>query len=338
VTVRKKIKLALQGDGSHGAFSWGVLDALLADPRIEIEAIVGTSAGAKNAAVLAHGLAEGGNAGARQALTTFWQRIGTLAAVSPMQPTWLDRLISPGNMDFSPAWRVADLLSRQFSPSERNPADINQLRDLIEESIDFDRLRATAGPALFICETNILTGRIKVFSREEISAAAVMASSCLPLLFPAVEIEGEHYWDGGYCGNLPIFPLIYMGGGPDIVIVQLNPINIPAVPRAVGDIVDRMNTLSFNSSLMREMRMIHFVTGLINRGELPPGKHLRLFIHMIDAEAELSRLNASSKMNASETFLAYLFALGQARGEAFLAAQFDDIGQRSSNDIAATFL
>jgi NTE family protein len=315
-----------------------VLDALLADPRIEIEAIVGTSAGAMNAAVLAHGLAEGGNAGARQALTTFWQRIGTLAAVSPMQPTWLDRLISPGNMDFSPAWRVADLLSRQFSPSERNPADINPLRDLIEESIDFDRLRATAGPALFICETNILTGRIKVFSREEISAAAVMASSCLPLLFPAVEIEGEHYWDGGYCGNLPIFPLIYMGGGPDIVIVQLNPINIPAVPRAVGDIVDRMNTLSFNSSLMREMRMIHFVTGLINRGELPPGKHLRLFIHMIDAEAELSRLNASSKMNASETFLAYLFALGQARGEAFLAAQFDDIGQRSSNDIAATFL
>jgi NTE family protein len=337
-TGRKKIKLALQGGGSHGAFSWGVLDALLADERIEIEAIVGTSAGAMNAAVLAHGLAEGGNEGARRALSSFWGRIGTLAATSPLQPTWLDRLLSPGNMDFSPAWRVADILSRQLSPSERNPTDINPLRDLVEEAVDFDRLRASAAPALFVCATNVLTGRIKVFPREEISAAAVMASSCLPLLFPAVEIDGEHYWDGGYCGNPAIFPLIYMGGGPDIVIVQLNPINIPAVPRAVGDIVDRMNTLSFNSSLMREMRMIHFVTGLIDRGELPPGKHLRLFIHMIDAEAELARLNASSKLNATETFIFYLFSLGQSRGEAFLAAHFDDLGQRSSTDVAQTFL
>jgi NTE family protein len=338
MTERKKIKLALQGGGSHGAFSWGVLDALLADERIEIEAIVGTSAGAMNAVVLAHGLAEGGNAGARQALSAFWDRIGVLAATSPLQPTWLDRVLSPGNMDFSPAWRVADILSRQLSPYERNPADINPLRDLIEEAVDFDRLRATAAPALFVCATNVLTGRIKVFPREEMSAAAVMASSCLPLLFPAVEIDGEHYWDGGYCGNPPIFPLIYMGGGPDIVIVQLNPINIPEVPRAVGDIVDRMNTLSFNSSLMREMRMIHFVTGLIDRGELPPGRHLRLFIHMIDAEAELARLNASSKLNATGTFLSYLFSLGQSRGRQFLAAHFDDLGQRSSTDVATTFL
>lgn len=334
----KKVKLALQGGGSHGAFTWGVLDGLLEDGRIEVEAIVGTSAGAMNAAVLAHGLADGGNAGARRALAQFWRRIAALAAASPLQPTWLDRIASPGNMDFSPAWRLSDLLTRQLSPYERNPADLNPLRDLIEASVDFARLRDTAGPPLFVCVTNVLTGRLRVFSRAEMSAAAVMASSCLPMLFPAVEIEGEHFWDGGYCGNPPIFPLIYMGGGPDILIVQLNPINIPKVPRAVGDIIDRVNTLSFNSSLMREMRMIHFVTGLIDRGELSDGRHIRLFIHMIEAEEELARLNASSKVNASAAFLHYLFELGRDRARAFLDRHLDDLGVRSSTDIAARFL
>ena len=334
----RKVKLALQGGGSHGAFTWGVLDALLADGRIEVEAIVGTCAGAMNAAVLAHGLAEGGREGGRRALASFWQRIGALAAASPLQPTWLDRLLSPGNMDFSPAWRLGDLMTRQFSPYERNPADMNPLRDLIADLVDFARLRAGEGPPLFVCATNVLTGRLRVFARHEMTASAVMASACLPLLFQAVEIDGEHFWDGGYCGNPPIFPLIYMGGGPDILIVQLNPINIPAVPREVGAIIDRVNTLSFNSSLMREMRMIHFVTGLIDRGELANGNHLRLFIHMIEAEAELARLNASSKLNATSAFLAYLFDLGRARAQAFLEAHFDDLGRRSSTDVAAKFL
>jgi NTE family protein len=247
-------------------------------------------------------------------------------------------MFSPGNMDFSPAWRMADMMQRQFSPYELNPANLNPLQDHLAAMVDFERLRTAAGPALYVCATNVLTGRLRVFERAEMSAAAVMASACVPLIHHAVEVEGQHYWDGGYCGNPPIFPLIYMGGAPDILIVQLNPINIPEVPRDIRAIVDRMNTLAFNSSLMREMRMIRFVTDLIDKGDLPREKYLRCFIHSIDAEAELAALNASSKMNASMGFLRHLRALGTARTDAFLEAHFDAIGQRSSTDVVEKFL
>jgi NTE family protein len=337
-TGRKRIKLALQGGGSHGAFTWGVLDRLLADERIEVEALVGTSAGAMNAAVLADGLVAGGPAEARRRLDAFWEGIGTIAQSSPIQPTPLDRMFSAGNMDFSPLWRLADVLLRQFSPYELNPANANPLREHLESMVDFARLRSAPGPALFVCATNVLTGRLRVFERAEMSAAAVMASACVPLLHHTVEVEGQHYWDGGYCGNPPIFPLIYMGGAPDILIVQLNPINIPDVPRDIRAIVDRMNTLAFNSSLMREMRMIRFVTDLIDQGQLPKEKHLRCFIHTVDAEEELAAFNASSKMNASTGFLHHLRALGVARADAFLDAHFDAIGVRSSTDVVSKFL
>lgn len=335
---RKKIKLALQGGGSHGAFTWGVLDRLLADDRLEVEALVGTSAGAMNAAIVADGLIAGGPAEARRMLDAFWDGVADTFTMSPVQPTPMDLMFSPGNMDFSPAWRVADVLQRQFSPYELNPANLNPLLDLISRIVDFGRLRSAPGPALFVCATNVLTGRLRVFERSEMSAAAVMASACVPLLHHAVEVDGQHYWDGGYCGNPPIFPVIYMGGTPDIVIVQLNPINIPEVPRDIRAIVDRMNSLAFNSSLMREMRMIRFVTDLIDQGQLPKEKHLRCFIHTVDAEAELAALNASSKMNASRGFLHHLRDLGAARAEQFLAAHFDAIGERSSTDIVEKFL
>ncbi|MEO3471652.1 patatin-like phospholipase family protein [Roseomonas sp. CAU 1739] len=335
---RKTIKLALQGGGSHGAFTWGVLDRLLADERIEVEAVVGTSAGAMNAAVLTDGLIAGGPAEARRRLDVFWEGIGEMARLSPIQPTPIDQMFSAGNMDFSPLWRFADVLMRQFSPYELNPANANPLREHLEATVDFARLRSTPGPALFVCATNVLTGRLRVFERAEMSAAAVMASACVPLLHHTVDVEGQHYWDGGYCGNPPIFPLIYMGGAPDIVIVQLNPINIPEVPRDIRAIVDRMNTLAFNSSLMREMRMIRFVTDLIDQGQLPKDKHLRCFIHTVDAEEELAAFNASSKMNASIGFLHHLRALGVARAETFLDAHFDAIGVNSSTDIVTKFL
>lgn len=335
---RKRIKLALQGGGSHGAFTWGVLDRLLADERIEIEAVVGTSAGAMNAAVLTDGLIAGGTEEARHRLDRFWEGVGEIARLSPIQPTPIDQMFSAGNMDFSPLWRFADILMRQFSPYELNPANANPLREHLEAMVDFGRLRSAPGPALFVCATNVLTGRLRVFERAEMSAAAVLASACVPLLHHTVEVEGQHYWDGGYCGNPPIFPLIYMGGAPDIIIVQLNPINIPEVPRDIRAIVDRMNTLAFNSSLMREMRMIRFVTDLIDKGELPKERHLRCFIHTVDAEEELAAFNASSKMNASIGFLHHLRALGVARAEAFLDAHFDAIGEKSSTDIVAKFL
>jgi len=335
----KKLKLALQGGGSHGAFTWGVLDALLEDGRVETEAVVGTSAGAVNASLLAYGLMDGGPDGARRLLRRFWEEIGRVAAHSPIQPSWVDMLLGPGNMDFSPLWRMADLMTRQVSPYEFNPANLNPLHDLLEEMIDFPRLRAALdGPPLFICATNVLNGRLRVFDRKEISANAIMASACLPMLFQAVEVDGGHYWDGGYSGNPPIFPLIYMGGGRDIAIVQLNPINIPEVPRRIADIIDRVNTLSFNSSLMREMRMIHFITTLIDRGDLPADRYPRMLIHTIDAEVELAKLSASSKLNATPAFLDYLFKLGRSRASAFLDEHYGDIGERSSTDIAAKFL
>ena len=335
---RKRIKLALQGGGSHGAFTWGVLDRLLADERLEIEAVVGTSAGAMNAAVVVDGLIAGGPEEARRRLDAFWEGVGAMFTFSPIQPTPYDMMFSAGNMDFSPVWRVADVLMRQFSPYELNPLNGNPLHEHLAAMVDFERLRSAQGPALFACATNVLTGRLRVFERAEISAAAIMASACVPLLHHAVEVDGQHYWDGGYCGNPPIFPLIYMGGAPDILIVQLNPINIPEVPRDIRAIVDRMNTLAFNSSLMREMRMIRFVTELIDKGDLPAGKYMRCFIHTVDAEEELAAFNASSKMNGSIDFLRHLRALGVARAEAFLAAHFEDIGERSSTDVVSKFL
>ncbi len=334
---RKRIKLALQGGGAHGAFTWGVLDRLLADGRLEVEAIVGTSAGAMNTAVLADGLAAGGPDLARRMLTRFWERIAELASRSIARPTPLDRMASPGNMDFSPGWLLSDLMLKVFSPYQLNPGNANPLREALEASVDFARLRAAPTPAAFVCATNVLNGRLRVFARHEITAAAVMASSCLPQLFHAVEVDGAHYWDGGYSGNPPIFPLIYMGGCPDILIVQLNPINIPEVPRDMRAIMDRVNTLAFNSSLMREMRMIRFVTELIDRGDLDGSRYLRLNIHSIDAEEELAVLNASSKLNADAGFLRHLFGLGVAKTEAFLAAHFDAIGVRSSTDVEAKF-
>lgn len=335
--ARKRIKLALQGGGTHGAFTWGVLDRLLREEWLEVEGIVGTSAGAMNAAILADGLATGGAEAARAMLGRFWTRLGDMARLSPVQPTLIDRWLGPGNMNFSPGWHMADLLLKVLSPYEANPSNYNPLREALAETVDFARLRAAKAPATFVCATNVLTGRLRVFERAEMTADAVMASGCLPQLFQAVEVEGEHYWDGGYSGNPPIFPLIYMGGCPDILIVQLNPINIPEVPRDMRAIMDRVNTLAFNSSLMREMRMIRFVSDAIDKGELDGARHQRLFIHSIDAEAELARFNASSKLNADADFLRHLFALGVAKAEEFLEAHAADIGVRSSTDVARKF-
>ncbi len=335
--ARKRVKLALQGGGSHGAFTWGVLDRLLQEERLEVEAVVGTSAGAMNTALLADGLAAGGPTLARSMLRDFWERTAALAAASPLQPTALDRLSSPGSLAFSPGWRVADVMLKLFSPYQLNPMNQNPLRELLEEVVDFARLRAAPGPAAFVCATNVLNGRLRVFERHEMSAAAVMASACLPQLFQAVEVEGEHYWDGGFSGNPPIFPLIYMGGGQDIIIVQLNPINIPAVPRDMRAIMDRVNTLAFNSSLMREMRMIRFMTELIDRGDLDGARHLRLFVHTIDAEAEMAAFDPASKLNADRAFLDHLFVLGHARADAFLRTHWEAIGLRSSTDVDGKF-
>jgi NTE family protein len=338
-TSRKQIKLALQGGGSHGAFTWGVIDRLLEHGGFEVEAVVGTSAGAVNAAVLAYGLAIGGKDGGRERLSHFWHRVSAAGRFGPLQPTALDKLFSLGNLNFAPLWYLHDFLSKIFSPYEINPGNFNPLRDLLRDVIDFDRLRASGnGPELFVCATNILNGRLRVFHKPEITVDSIIASATLPYLFQAVEIDGQYYWDGGYCGNPPIFPLIYMGGGRDILIVQINPINITKVPRTARAILDHAATLSFNSSLMREMRVIKFIQDLIDSGDLDGAKHMRTLIHTIDAEQELAAFDVSSKFNVDLGFLLHLFALGRAKADAFIEAHYGAIGLRSSTDIATKFL
>lgn len=334
----KKLNLALQGGGSHGAFTWGVLDRLLEDERIEIEGLVGTSAGAMNTAVAAYGLAKGGKPEARKVLEQFWRKISDASKNGPLQPSWLDKLHSRGNMDFSPMWQMIDNLSRLFSPYELNPGDVNPLRDIVDEVVDFEVLHASDRVKVFVCATNVLNARITVFDNKTINVKAVMASACLPFMFQAVEIDGEYYWDGGYIGNPPLYPLIYHTDCRDVLIVQINPINIPDVPRTARTILDRINTLSFNSSLMREMRMIHFITSLIDKNILDSNHYKRMYVHTVDAEMEMSMLSVSSKLNADWDFLEHLFQLGRRKTDLFLKKHFDQIGVESSTDIVHKFM
>jgi NTE family protein len=271
-------------------------------------------------------------------LRRFWTGVAHKASFSLLRPTPLDRMLSPGNMDSSPGWLLYDTLSRMVSPYMANPTNYNPLVEVLEDVVDFDWLRDHCGIKLFVCATNVKTGKIKVFEPDEIDVRAVMASACLPFAFQAVEIAGEHYWDGGYMGNPPIFPLIYGTDVEDVLIVQINPIEIRSVPRSALEILDRMNDLSFNSSLMREMRAIAFVKRLLREHSVPRGRYKDLKIHAIEAEREMDELGYSSKLNADAKFLEWLFALGRAKAEAFLAAHFDKIGVESSTDIEARFL
>jgi NTE family protein len=334
--TRPSLNLALQGGGAHGAFTWGVLDRLLEADRFDIEGIAGTSAGAMNAAALAYGLARGGAAGARETLATFWDRVADAAALSPVKPSPIDRWLGVGNMDFSPSWIAFDNLTRMFSPYEFNPLNINPLREVLCDVVDFAWLGDQCAHdvvKLFLCATNVKTCKIHVFKGHEISAEAVLASACLPMLFHAVEIDGEAYWDGGFMGNPPIFPLIYDTTSSDVLLVQLNPVNVDAVPKRAHDIMDRVNEVSFNSSLMRELRTIAFVTRLIDEGRLDMERYKRLNMHAIEAEDELARLTVSSKHNAERRFLRWLFELGRQRADAWLAEHGDAVGRESSLDL-----
>jgi NTE family protein len=334
----KTINLALQGGGSHGAFAWGALDRILEDERIVIEGIVGTSAGAMNAVVTGYGLTLGGNEGARRALRDFWEAVADKGTWSIMQPSWIDRLIRPGSLDFSPGWVLMDTLSRIWSPYQMNPCNYHPLREILNEQIDFDRLRESDRVKLFICASNVLTNRLHVFDLKEISVDAVVASGCIPSVFQAIEINGEQFWDGGFMGNPPIFPLIYNCGSSDVLLIMVNPIRIKEVPQTSQAILDRINTLSFNSSLMREMRAINFVNRLVESGFDDGGRLRKVLIHCIEAENEMGNLGVSSKLNVGRDFLAWLFALGRARADIFLRDHFDMIGKGSSTSIQQRFL
>ena len=335
----KVVNLALQGGGAHGAFAWGVLDRLLEDERIAFQGISATSAGAMNATVLAYGLAVGGREGARRALTNFWRRIAHAASMGPLQRVFLDRITGNRSLETSPAFVFFDLLTQLFSPYQLNPLNYNPLRDVLIETVDFEALRAARCPVkLFLSAANVRTGKIRVFSNDEIGPDAVLASGCLPFIFQAVEIDGESYWDGGYMGNPAIFPLIYNCDSRDVVIVHINPIERKALPKTAGEILNRINEISFNSSLMREMLAIAFVTKLIEDGKINDNSMKRMLIHASEAEDVMSELGVASKLTTDWEQLTHLKEVGRERGEAWLVAHFDQIGRESTDDIRAKYL
>ena len=339
VRGKRTINLALQGGGAHGAFTWGVLDRLLEEDNLSFEGVVATSAGAMNASVLAYGLAEGGKRGAQKALTNFWRRVSHAAAFSPLQPSLLDKLTGSRSLKHSPAFLMFDMITRLLSPYQFNPLNFNPLKGVLEQSIDLDAIRTTRCPLkVNICATNVRSGKVKVFNNDELSIDAIMASACLPFLFQAVEIDGEAYWDGGYMGNPAIFPLIYSCDTPDVLIVHINPIERPELPKTAMEILNRINEISFNSSLLREMRAIAFVTQLI---ESDAGKSLdlqRVFVHGISDDETMKKLGVSSKLNADWGALTDLRDCGRERAGEWLEANYDEIGKRSTVDIRDRYL
>lgn len=334
----KKLNLALQGGGSHGAFTWGVIDRLLDEPDIEIEDMCGTSAGAMNATVLAYGLNVGGRQKAKELLRDFWSKVSMASKRSLLQPSMLDRWLGNGNMDYSLGFLMSEFVAQNFSPYQFNPMDYNPLREIVLEVVDFERLRHCHQNKLFLCATNVRRCRTKVFPLEEISIDAVMASACLPFLFKAVTIDGEDYWDGGYMGNPPIFPLIDGSTSSDIMIIQINPIEIKETPTTAVEIRDRINEITFNSSLMLEMRRVNFVQKLLERGFDLDGKLHTLRIHAINPQEDIAPLNISSKLNADWEFLMYLFELGRKYTTNWLKEHKDKIGKESSCNLVETFL
>ena len=333
----KPINLALQGGGAHGAFTWGVLDRLLEDERVVIEAISGTSAGAINAVVLIDGLMRGGPEGARQRLRLFWEAVSAATRLSPVQRGPLDVITQNWSLDFSPGYYFFDTLTRSVSPYEFNPLNVNPLKEIVEDIVDFDRVRSCDTLKLFVSATNVETGRVRVFVRDKLTVDMVMASACLPVLFQAVEIEGKHYWDGGYMGNPVLFPFYRASSSRDIIIVQINPIERQGVPNTAREIVNRINEISFNASLLQELRAVDFVRRMLAADRLSPDEYRAMFVHTIEGQDAVTDLGASSKFNTERAFLEHLFEIGRKSAGAWLDAHYSSLGQQPTVDIRRLF-
>lgn len=325
------VDLALQGGGAHGAFTWGVLDRLLEEPWLRVDGISGTSAGAMNAVVLVDGLAKGGADRARAALETFWRKVSEAARLSPFQRTPLDVLVGRWTLDYSPAFVAMDLMSRVFSPYELNPGGGNPLRDILAETVDFDRV-ARAPVKLFVTATNVRTGRGRVFRNAAITPDVLLASACLPTMFQALEIDGDSYWDGGYSGNPTITPLVRECTSKDTIIVQINPVERPGTPRTARDILNRLNEVSFNSVLLKELRMIALLRKVANPGDSEGALWAGMRVHRVTSDV-LVELGYSSKLNAEWDFLRMLRDEGRSSAESFLGDHGRDLGHRSSFDL-----
>jgi len=335
---KRKLNLALQGGGAHGAFTWGVLDRLLEEKDLEIVGVSGTSAGAVNGACLIYGLTQGGNEAARNVLSEFWQKNSESQQNSPLQPTIFDKMLSNGNIDFNPFFLFFSMISKSLSPYQWNPLMKNHLKELLLDVIDFNAIQKERKHKLFLTATNIRTSKVKIFHNPEITVDAVCASACLPHLFQAVEIEGEFYWDGGYIGNPAMFPLFEQTQCTDLMLIQIDNIDYNKVPTKMSEIIDRATDISFNSSLMREMRAIDFVTKIIEKGFDDDGRLIKTNIHYISTGDLMNHYSGSSKANVDWDWLCYLRENGRTKAEAWIREHYEKIGKRSSCDINCIFL
>jgi NTE family protein len=336
--VIKTIDLALQGGGAHGALTWGVLERLLDDERIAVSAISGTSAGAMNAVVMADGLQRAGRQGAKEALAAFWKAVSDAARLSPIQRSLWDRMTNSFSLDTSPSYLLFEHLTRTFSPYEWNPFDINPLRDLVAQQVDFARVNRCDQLKVFVTATNVRTGRARTFTQPELSVDTILASACLPFLYKAVEIDGQAYWDGGYIGNPALHPLVDDRATRDLVIVQINPLVREELPTTGRAILNRLNEITFNSSLIKELRAIALLHQLIEVEGLESERYRDIYVHLIHAHEELQHLASSSKLNAEWAYLLYLKERGRAWADRFLEQHFDDLGQRSTFDLNSLFV
>src|SRR4051795_11147536 len=310
------VDFALQGGGAHGAFTWGVLDRLLEEPWLGIDGISGTSAGAVNAAGLVDGFAHNGAEGARAALENFWRRVSQAAVLSPFRRSPLDVLLGRWTLDYSPMFVAMDMMARVFSPYDLSPSGANPLRNILAEVVDFDRL--TQAPIkLFVTATKVRTGRGRIFRNGEITPDVLLASACLPTMYQAIEIDGESYWDGGYAGNPTLTPLVRESDAHDTILVQINPTERLEEPRTATEILNRLNEISFNAPLMKELRMIALLRQAADPGSGEGARWARMRTHLI-ASDRLVEFGASSKLNAEWDFLALLKVEGRASAEAFL--------------------
>lgn len=338
----KKVNLALQGGGSHGAFAWGVLDKIIEDGRLEIEGLSATSAGAMNASVFAYGMMEKGPDGARQALHDFWLKIssaGTLYSPMTQQPgdmPWVKEM-----MNYNPMVMLYDSWMRTLSPYQFNPTNVNPLRDILDEMVDFKKLVECQCTQLFISTTNVQTGKVRIFRNQEITLDVVMASATLPDLFQAVEIDGIPYWDGGFTGNPALFPLFNHTESRDIIILHINPLTSEKTPTTAAEIKDRLNEITFNTSLLKELRAIAFVNKLHEQGWLKEefeSKLKHVLVHSIEADGSLNGLSSDSKFNSDWTFLNNLKERGREAATQWLEENFDLIGKRATVDLHKEFL
>lgn len=331
----RPISLALQGGGAHGAFTWGVLDAILAEPSLRIEAISGASAGAINAVALVDGFAEDGPEGARRSLRKFWERVSGGAAFSPIQRGLFSQLMGQWDIEKSPGYVWWNLFSQVTSPYQSNPFDLNPLREVLADEINFERIRQCKAIKLFISATNVHTGRVVVFDQAKLGAEHVLASACLPRVFQAIMIDGVPHWDGGYMGNPALFPLFHAGESQDILLVQITRMIRKETPKTARAIENRLNEITFNASLLGELRAIEFVQRLLDQQAVSPQKYRRLRMHRIDADTALADLRASSKVNAERRFVEELFRRGSKAGQYWLHLHGTKVGAEASLDLSA---